>query len=197
VKTGFRTGRRGLLDACQALKIGTKTTVRSGPNRGTVKYRTGPASDLQLACLILEKVYGPGIDWNFETMEDAATRALRAAECYLGHYGEMLQQAAECLASAQIAGKKWAEFRSRGKGDSGPARKHLKECKDWLKCAGVCQQLHELEAAMLDTDERKAAFKVALVEELRQLQAERIARSGLPDMRNGIAKRSEEVCAHG
>lgn len=136
--------RRDLLTACQRLHIRTDAVAQG---------KRGSKDNNWLRMDIVERTYGPGLQWKWKSAAEADQACVRAVDCCLGGFGYLLSVAQSCLkhANDELAEyKRLCGLKRRRPEDEA---RLLRSAGQWYELARIAQELHAVESGLKDRRE--------------------------------------------
>jgi len=131
--------RRDLLAACQRLHIRTDVVAQG---------KRGSKDNNWLRMDIVERTYGPGLQWKWKTAAEADAVCVRAVDCCLGGFGYLLSVAQSCLKHANDELTKYKRLRELIRRRPNDEARLLRSAGQWYELARIAQELHAVESGL-------------------------------------------------
>lgn len=131
--------RRDLLTACQRLHI--RTDAVSQGKRGS-KDNNWLRTDL------IERTYGPGLHWKWESAAEADHACVRAVDCYLGGFGYLLSMVQNSLRHGNEELAEYKRLRALKRRRPDDEARLLRSAGQWFEIAGISHDMYDIERAI-------------------------------------------------
>lgn len=131
--------RRDLLTACERLHIRTDWTAQG---------KRGSKDNNWLRMDLVERTYGPGLQWKWKTAAEADQVCVRAVECCLGGFGYLLSVAQRCQKHGNDELTEYKRLRSLKRRRPDDEARLLRSVSQWFEIARIAQELYDIERAI-------------------------------------------------
>jgi hypothetical protein len=97
---------------------------------------------------IINRTYGPGMQWNFNSAASADQTCARAVDCYLGVLGYLLSMAQNSLRQGNEELTEYKRLQTLKRRRPDDEARLLRSAGQWFELVRIAQELHKIEAGL-------------------------------------------------